>query len=321
MKREINSHISVIEPIGEAIEKVKVILFRPFSVEKWLVIGLCAWLAYLGTPGGGGNGHVGGGYDGPNNIEGAMAKLEQAWNYFLANLIWIIPVATFVLVAVVTLWLVITWLSSRGHFMFLHCVARNKAEARVPWTEFRSHGNSLFVFRIVVGVIGTVLLLSYIAAATVCILIAYQDTGFTAMVIAGIVLAVMGFILLCIILAVINKFMADFVVPIMFLRTASCMEGWREFVGILSARKGSFFLYILFQVVISIAIGAIVLTAVCITCCCAACFLVIPYVGTVLMLPLLTFKRAYSLCYLRQFGPDFDVFPPAPAPTDGMEVI
>jgi hypothetical protein len=28
------------------------------------------------------------------------------------------------------------------------------------------------------------------------------------------------------------------------------------------------------------------------------------------MLPLLVFKRAYSLFYLRQFGPEFDVFIP-----------
>jgi hypothetical protein len=37
---------------------------------------------------------------------------------------------------------------------------------------------------------------------------------------------------------------------------------------------------------------------------------VIPYIGTVLMLPLFVFKRAYSLCYLGQFGSSFDVFAP-----------
>jgi hypothetical protein len=64
----------------------------------------------------------------------------------------------------------------------------------------------------------------------------------------------------------------------------------------------------LFQAVIAIAIGIIVMMLIFGTCCCAACFLAIPYIGTVLVLPLLVFKRAYSLCYLRQFGPRFDVF-------------
>ena len=36
--------------------------------------------------------------------------------------------------------------------------------------------------------------------------------------------------------------------------------------------------------------------------------MVIPYVGTVLLLPLGVFNRAYSLHYLAQYGPEFDVF-------------
>ena len=38
----IKKTISVIEPVSEAIEKTKIILFRPFDAEKWLVIGFCA---------------------------------------------------------------------------------------------------------------------------------------------------------------------------------------------------------------------------------------------------------------------------------------
>ena len=45
------------------------------------------------------------------------------------------------------------------------------------------------------------------------------------------------------------------------------------------------------------------------TCCIAGCFLAIPYIGTVLLLPVLVFTRAYSLHFLAQFGPDYDVFP------------
>jgi len=83
----------------------------------------------------------------------------------------------------------------------------------------------------------------------------------------------------------------------------------------LSARKGVFCLYILFQIVIAIAVGAIVLTAGLVTCCCAWCLLAIPYIGTVVFLPVLVFKRAYSVCFLRQFGPEFDVFAVTPEPS------
>ena len=47
--------VSVMEPIGHAINKTKHILFDPFNLEKWFVIGFCAWLAGLAGGGGGFN--------------------------------------------------------------------------------------------------------------------------------------------------------------------------------------------------------------------------------------------------------------------------
>jgi hypothetical protein len=109
-------------------------------------------------------------------------------------------------------------------------------------------------------------------------------------------------------LIIVQKFTADFVVPIMYLRGHTCIEAWREFWGLLSGNIGRFALYILFQIVIALAIGVIVSTAVIMTCCCAGIVLAIPYIGTVLMLPLLVFSRAYSLYYLGQYGLGLDVF-------------
>ena len=46
--------ISVTAPVSAALERVKQVLFRPFDLGKWFVIGFCAWLALLGQQGGGG---------------------------------------------------------------------------------------------------------------------------------------------------------------------------------------------------------------------------------------------------------------------------
>ena len=295
--------ISVIEPIGPAFEKVKTILFRPFDLGKWFVIGFCAWLAYLG--GGGGNGGGGGRGGGPSEAREAFG---QAKEFVLENLAWIIPVALTVVALIIVLWLVFTWLSSRGRFMFLHCVAENKAEVKIPWTKFRQHANSLFLFRIVLGLIGFAAIGLPILLTTACIAMIITGDGAVVTGILGCVITGLIIIAISIVFAVIGKFTTDFVVPIMFLRTTSCIAGWREFLTILSVNKARFALYILFQIVIALAIGAIVLTAIFVTCCCAACILAIPYIGTVLMLPVLVFKRAYSLLYLGQYGSEFDVF-------------
>ncbi|HEX7617460.1 MAG TPA: hypothetical protein VF480_01950, partial [Verrucomicrobiae bacterium] len=96
---------------------------------------------------------------------------------------------------------------------------------------------------------------------------------------------------------------------------------WREFWGLLADNAGLFTLYILFQIVLGIAIGIIVVGAVLITCCIAGCLMMIPYLGTVLLLPVLVFKRSYPLYFLRQFGQGYDVFPPAPPapPATGLQ--
>jgi hypothetical protein len=63
-----------------------------------------------------------------------------------------------------------------------------------------------------------------------------------------------------------------------------------------------------------LAIGVLVLLAVLLTCCIAGCLMALPYVGTVLLWPVLVFKRAYPFYYLARFGPQYNVFPPPAAP-------
>ena len=47
------SKIEIFKPFGESFELMKKILFQPFNLSKWLVIGFAAWLANLGGGGGG----------------------------------------------------------------------------------------------------------------------------------------------------------------------------------------------------------------------------------------------------------------------------
>ncbi len=301
--------VSVIEPISPALEKVKMILFKPFELRKWFVIGFCAWLAFLGSGGGGGNGGGGGPGGRPPDVREGFGEAKE---FVIENLAWIIPVALTVVVLIIVLWLVFTWLSSRGRFMFLHCVAENKAEVKVPWTKFRQHANSLFLFRIVLGLIGfaAIGLPCLLAVGLIAIMVASNIPGAAAVL--GFVMIGLIIFAISIALFLVGKFTMDFIVPIMFLRTTSCTAGWRELLTILSVNKARFVLYILFQIVIAIAIGAIFSIGFCIGCClcCVSVLLLIPYIGTVILLPLLIFKRAYSLYYLRQFGPEFDVFRP-----------
>ena len=316
MNSEQYNRVSVIDPVTPAIDRVKLILFRPFDLRKWFVIGFCAWLAYLGGGGGGGPGGGGGGppYNVPHERHEAGEQIkegiETARYYISNNLYWIIPVTVTVVVLVILIGLLVAWLNSRGRFMFLHCVATNKAQVAVPWHKFRQQGNSLFLFRIVLGLISLVVVVVPIIGIVVLVIMMISGSAPAIVSIPGIIILSLTIFALSILLFLVKKFTFDFVVPIMFLRMASCTACWREFRIILSANKLRFTLYLLFQIVIKIVIGAIIGIGFCIglCLCCASCLLMLPYIGTVILLPVLVFTRAYSLCYLQQFGPQFDIF-------------
>ena len=301
--------ISVISPVNPAIDRVKLMLFQPFDLGRWFVIGFCAWLASLGKGGGGGGGHGGGRYrgGGPSNIH---EDINHARIYFEENISWIIPLVIFGIIVGILLWLVFTWLSSRGKFMFLHCVAENKAEVKIPWSKFRGHANSLFVFRIVLFLIGFVAIgLPILLVIGFAVMTAASGAPAVTAIFGGVIIAFVVLVI-AIALALVSKFTTDFVVPIMLMRTTSCTAAWREFLSVLSANKARFALYILFQIAIAVAIGAIILVGFCVglCLCCVSILLFIPYINTVVLLPVHVFTRSYSLYYFQQFGMQFDVF-------------
>ena len=297
------TNISVVDPISPAIEWTKEMLFRPFDIGKWFTIGFCAWLAFLGEGGSFNGGGPGGGDGRPGQ------GWEEMKGFVLEHLVMIITIGISVFMVIMVVSVVVMWLKSRGRFMFLHCVALNRAEVKLPWNKYCLQGNSLFLFRLVLGIISSVLILPTIVGGIFSVIFMVRNqTFFTLAGIGVLVLLVLFLIALIVIFGLISKFTTDFVVPIMYLRQNRCMAAWGEFWGLLRNNKGRFALYILFQIVIAMAVGFITLAAVCATCCIAGCLMAIPYIGTVLVLPLLVFRRSYSLCYLRQYGRDFDVF-------------
>jgi hypothetical protein len=311
--------ISVTLPVERAIERVKQVLFRPFDLGKWFGIGFCAWLAYLGQGGSGLNFNT----FGRKQVSSAAFRqqFDRIRDYVMANLYWIVPLAVAVVVFCLALWVLFTWLHSRGEFMFLHCVAVNRAEIAVPWNEFARESNSLFGFRLGLGLLSMVVMWPLLILGGLKIFHMAMDESWDFHGVATAVGFGLALILVGIVLGIIKKLTVDFVVPIMRLRRIRCLAGWTAFRRLASNHLGELVLYLLFQIVLSVALTFLVLAAVLVTCCLAGCFLALPYLGTVLFLPVLIFKRSYSLHYLAQYGPEYDVFSPPPPPPAAAPVL
>lgn len=303
-------NISVTEPINLALGRVRGILFAPIDLGKWFTIGFCAWLAGLGERGFRGSSSSSSSSD--NNGGDIHQQLEHAGDFIRDNLYWILPVAIAAVTIIIALWLLFLWLNCRGKFMFLYCVALDRAEVKEPWDRFASAANSLFWFRFVLGLIGMVIMLPLVVLIILLTLPMLLHGAWNFAGIMAIIGFAMGMVLVGLFFLVIRKLTADFVVPIMFLRQNRCLAAWREFGQLLRTYTGDFVLYLLFQIVIAMVIGVMVLFVIVVTCCIAGCLLIIPYVGTVLLLPFSVFRRSYSLYYLAQFGPAYNVFPATP---------
>ena len=301
----IQSPISVVNPVATAFGRMSLILFKPFDLGKWFVLGFCAFLAHLGEGGGGGStwsGPPGGGGGGGG---GGGVGLNQFLAWLRANMGTVIVVTGLIVLLLIGITALVLWLRSRGKFMFLDGVARNEAAVVRPWKQFRVLADSLFGFTLALALLSWLVFLMIIGSAVAIAWPDFQNGEFSQASITALVVLVGLIVPTTIALALINAILNDFVAPVMYLRREPVMEAWRTVRRELFAgRVGTFVLFYLMRILLGIAIGTAAFVATCATCCIAA----IPYLGTVILLPLFVFSRCYPLCFLEQFGPDWRIF-------------
>jgi hypothetical protein len=308
---------SVGEAISNSFNRTMQMLFKPFDAGKWFVMGFCAWLAYLGEGGYNFNGNFSNRQHGGGGPDFSGAKI---WITEHLALVVILSVSLFILLLAVGV--VLAWLRARGQFMFLDGVVRNRGAVVEPWHQFRQVANSLFWFNLVLGLVSLIVVLMI---AGLGLLLAWGDIqaghfGIGAGL--GIAAGVLLFLPWIFASILIYSVLRDFVVPIMYLRNVRTLEGWRILRReILPGHVFDFALFYLVKFGLGIVIALIVLTSCCLTCCLTGCIYCIPYLGTVLFLPLLVFMRCYSLYYLEQAGPPWRIFFDEPAPATVVPVV
>jgi hypothetical protein len=298
--------IEIFKPFEQAIEVTRQVLFRPFDFAKWCVIGFAAFLAG-GTnfsfgfrlPLKGANWNVrSSGYTSPIGVPLFQSGHVDWWLVTL-----IAALVLIVLAIVVVLW----WVRARGAFIFTDCIVRNRAAIVESWKEFRREGNSLFIFSSLVALV-FLIVVAIASVAFVLPLVLANKRGASGNIgaIAGLVLACTVIFFAAAAWAVTSHFM----VPIMYRRRCRAGVALRESVSLITAYPAPIILYLLFLIVLAIAAAMIACITVCLTCCIAA----LPYVGTVILLPVLVLLRSFLFLFLRQFGPEYDVWKAIPQP-------
>lgn len=246
-------------------------------------------------------------FPGRHNIDTGADTFRDAGE----ALIWL-PVIFVVIMAIAAILLLVLWLSSRAKFIYLDNVIHNRAQIVEPWHRLRDLGNSLFLWRlgfvVACGLIILVLLLLFFApAATLSFSDALAGLSYAAMVFGVLIMICLG-----IVAAFVALLLEGFVIPIMYKFDLKATEAWRYFLPWIKSRPLPFFLYGLFV----LALGFLVVVFFGLMCVLTCCIVALPYVGTVILLPIWVTYRLFSVEFLAQFDPGFDLFVPVEIPAE-----
>ncbi|MCP4204014.1 MAG: hypothetical protein GY769_19010 [bacterium] len=315
------NRISLTDALSDAWDRMKTILFRPFDLKKWMVLGFTAWLAGLAQGGQSFSWNVGGGADssesevwasGGSEAMPASARLETRtdwpdWDHWVQWLLehpfWF-AAGVFGCLFLLTLLVVILWLSSRGKFMFLDNVVHDRAEVVRPWNRYRRLGNSHFGFQLafyglfMVIVLGAVLLVIAITSGS-GMTFGAPGAGL------GLIVLLPGVVLVVLIAAYIQYFLDGFVVPLMYRYDLRVLDAWSRFGELFRRHPWALLLSGMFLLLLGLAAMVVVVVAGLLTCCIGLLLVIIPYIGTVVLLPIPVTYRGFTVALLDQMDPGY----------------
>lgn len=308
--------INLLSPISPAVDRTVAQLFRPFDIGKWFALGFTAWLASFLS----GATNFSGNYNTPSDFKNANVQSSTDFQHLIS---WGLPTWIGIAVGVcLVIWLFVAifiWLGCRGHFMFLDNTLHNRCAIKAPWKAFRQKGNSLFAVHLALSLV----IFVSMVATVICALVVFWPnntenltsrppdwTYFLPLIISGSI-----FVLLWIGISLILMFLRDFGALWMYRHNVSAWEALKKVSVLATHEPLVFLLYVLIRILIGIIF---VMTAMMLGCatCCIGC---LPYLSSVLTLPLSVFLVWYTVGCFAQFGSEYDVqlsdeLPPALPP-------
>lgn len=283
----------------------------PIRLERWLVLGLLAFLDQCGRTFRGGGGSSGGGHGhGPGGPDGWPPDLEQVGAWLQRASEWLAAHATLVALGAVLGLLVfglvaavVLWVNARGVFMYADAVATGRAEVGRPWRQHAAAASSYFGWSlgITFAIVFTVLFAGGLVVVTVFAFVAgrLQGTG-GWLILAAMVPVLILLVLALPLLALAGLALRDFVAPLQLATGLPCGAAARLLESLVLAQPGAFVLYLLLKLLVVVATGLVVVIGGCLTCCLGF----LPVVMQTVFQPLFHFERGLSLMLLRQIGYD-----------------
>ena len=303
--------VSPVDALRDAFAHTRRELF-PVRFEKWLVLGLLAFLdqcgrSFRGGGGVGGRGHgpvpgTGSWPDGSGSGE-VVAWIQRAAEWLSAHAALVAGVVVAGVLALAVLAAVVLWVNARGVFMYLDDVVSARWDIARPWRQHADAASSYFGWSLGISLAMLFLVLLLVGTlATGAIAVAtgrVQGSGawLAAAAMTPVVL-LLALALPCLALAAVA--LRDFVAPLQIATGLPAGAAARLLEALVLAHPGAFVLYLLLKIVVGVASGIVIALLGCLTCCIAF----LPVVMQVVFQPLFFLERAFPVFLLRQLGYD-----------------
>ena len=289
---------------------MKMTLFSPFSLPLWFTLAFPAFLTNLGSGGFG------------FNFMQTPSK-EKISNVLTEHLLLILLLLASLAVVAMILSVVLYWLSSRGRFIFLDMLVHGADAERFGnrWSRFKTPANSFFQIKLVfylsyivcalIGILGLlpflIPLLNSIAEKDV-IHLPYLNYSALPPDLQSLYLGICLFLIAAgflgiLVLAILETIFNDYGALLMYRKGIS---GWAALQSSLAAIREQplrFVKYIWGLILIQILSALAILAFLIVTCCCIGyILLLIPYISTVVMMPIIYTRWQFILEYFGDSG-------------------
>jgi hypothetical protein len=283
----------------------------PIRLEKWLVLGLLAFLDQCGRTFRGGGGSTGGGHGDatggpggwPPDLGQVSASLQRASEWLAAHAALLALGAVLGLLVFGVVAAVVLWVNARGVFMYADAVATGRAEVSRPWRQHAAAAWSYFGWSLglTFAIVFTMLFAGGLVVATVFAFVAGRLQGTGGWLILAAMVPVLVLLALALpLLGLAGVALRDFVAPLQLATGLPCGAAARLLESLVVAQPGAFVLYLVLKLLVVVATGLVVVIFGCLTCCLGF----LPVVMQTAFQPLFHFERGLSLMLLRQMGYD-----------------
>lgn len=331
-----NHRVSIRQTIGLSWERMKDILFRPFSIGKWFTLGFCAWIISLGAQNMGGGGNL------PSNFSRLQSTGNRTGNFWvrldllfngdtgtffsrLAETFNITPLALAAVIGVVVIavlgaagfTVLTTWLRFRFEFVFLDNLVFRRAQISAPWKQFKTYAHSLwgnYLLVLLFVIVVDLFLFIPVFAFSMCQWLkrcaaAQQFLSPTSAEIATLIFLAFLFFAWNLVFWLWQFFVTNFLVPVMYRKKMLFKEGVLTAWMLVKENAFAFIKFWLVCILFDILLLIILVLGGFLTCCILFILLIIPVVNTTLLLPYLAFKRYFGVDFLAALDPGLSPYP------------